>query len=234
MRDINLIFLHGWLFDSRIWNGLDKLFVDFNTQKCDLPGYGKNYSSRLSHDEYCFDLLSEAKKPLVVIAWSYGGILALNHFIAYNTIEKLILINTNLNIKNNKNIFLNTESIEKLKISLLKNKSMAIKRFIYECTKNSKYRKTNYKKIVTEFDICSLPDTRTLLENLDFIKKNKKLDLSQEKNKNILYIDTDKENFTNHKDALSFEKKVYIDNLGHIPFINGNKSIYKSIINFIQ
>ena len=82
MNNLNIIFIHGWLFDSRIWNGLDKLFVDFNTQKCDLPGYGKNYSSRLSHDEYCFDLLSEAKKPLVVIAWSYGGILALNHFIA--------------------------------------------------------------------------------------------------------------------------------------------------------
>ena len=49
MHDSNIIFLHGWLFDRRIWCHLDKFFKNnFNTYMHDLPGYGSNSLSSMS------------------------------------------------------------------------------------------------------------------------------------------------------------------------------------------
>ena len=50
MNNLNIIFIHGWLFDSRIWRGLDKEFNEFKSVKLiDLPGYGTNKRSKVNH-----------------------------------------------------------------------------------------------------------------------------------------------------------------------------------------
>ena len=46
MANIDIIFIHGLLFDSRIWYGLDEEFKGFKSvELIDLPGYGINKSS---------------------------------------------------------------------------------------------------------------------------------------------------------------------------------------------
>ena len=62
MHDSNIIFLHGWLFDRRIWQGLDKLFYNkFNTYMHDFTGYGGNLLSDINSQEYCDNIFTNAK-----------------------------------------------------------------------------------------------------------------------------------------------------------------------------
>ena len=81
MHDSNIIFLHGWLFDRRIWCHLDKFFKNnFNTYIYDLPGYGSNSLSSMSAQEYCDNIFERAEQDTTIVGYSYGGLLALNSF----------------------------------------------------------------------------------------------------------------------------------------------------------
>ena len=98
MHDSNIIFLHGWLFDRRIWCHLDKFFKNnFNIHMHDLPGYGSNKLLNISPQKYCDSIFERAEKNTIIVGYSYGGLLALNSFQNYQqNIKKLILINCNL------------------------------------------------------------------------------------------------------------------------------------------
>ena len=53
MHKSNIIFLHGWLFDSRIWYKLPEMFNNqYNIEIHDLPGYGTNKNDIQSHENY--------------------------------------------------------------------------------------------------------------------------------------------------------------------------------------
>ena len=53
MKNLNVIFVHGWLFDSKIWWGLDNEFNDFKSvYTIDLPGYGENKASKINHVDF--------------------------------------------------------------------------------------------------------------------------------------------------------------------------------------
>ena len=57
MANLDIIFLHGWLFDSRIWYGLHKEFRGFKSvELIDLPGYGINKSLKVNHKDFCENL----------------------------------------------------------------------------------------------------------------------------------------------------------------------------------
>ena len=84
MHDSNIIFLHGWLFDKRIWCHLDKFFKNnFNIHMYDLPGYGSNSLSSMSPQKYCDNIFERAEKDTIIVGYSYGGLLALNSFQNY-------------------------------------------------------------------------------------------------------------------------------------------------------
>jgi hypothetical protein len=233
MKNLNVIFVHGWLFDSKIWWGLDNEFNDFKSvYTIDLPGYGENKASKINHIDFCKDLLRKIQDQTIIIAWSYGASLILEAYHSLiNPNIKIVLINTNLKIYDSNNKELNINNINKLIINLEKDRSKAIKRFMYECVKNSIKPMDEFKKIINKFEINNLPDNKTLIQNLNDMK----LFLSSEhislKNDNILCINTDKDQFVDKRDNVYLE--ATIKDLGHIPFIHGNKQIFKLIMDFI-
>ena len=233
MKNLNVIFVHGWLFDSKIWWGLDNEFNDFKSvYTIDLPGYGENKASKINHIDFCKDLLRKIQDQTIIIAWSYGASLILEAYHSLiNPNIKIVLINTNLKIYDSNNKELNINNINKLIINLEKDRSKAIKRFMYECVKNSIKPMDEFKKIINKFEINNFPDNKTLIQNLNDMK----LFLSSEhislKNDNILCINTDKDQFVDKRDNVYLE--ATIKDLGHIPFIHGNKQIFKLIVDFI-
>ena len=233
MKNLNVIFVHGWLFDSKIWWGLDNEFTDFKSvYTIDLPGYGENKASKINHVDFCKNLLRAIKERTIIIAWSYGASLILEAYHSLiNPNIKIVLINTNLKIYDSNNKELNINNINKLITNLEKDRSKAIKRFMYECVKNSIKPMDEFKKIINKFEINNFPDNKTLIQNLNDMK----LFLSSEhislKNDNILCINTDKDQFVDKRDNVYLE--ATIKDLGHIPFIHGNKQIFKLIMDFI-
>ena len=233
MKNLNVIFVHGWLFDSKIWWGLDNEFNDFKSvYTIDLPGYGENKASKINHIDFCKSLLRTIEERTIIIAWSYGASLILEAYHSLiNPNIQIVLINANLKIYDSSNKELNINNINKLIINLEKDRNKAIKKFIYECVKNSIKPMDEFKKIINKFEIDNLPDNKILIQNLNDMKLfsySKHISL---KNDNILCINTDKDQFVDKRDNVYLE--ATIKDLGHIPFIHGNKQIFKLIMDFI-
>ena len=233
MKNLNVIFVHGWLFDSKIWWGLDNEFTDFKSvYTIDLPGYGNNKTSKINHVDFSKNLLRSIKERTIIIAWSYGASLILEAYHSLiNPNIQIVLINANLKIYDSSNKELNINNINKLIINLEKDRSKAIKRFMYECVKNSIKPMDEFKKIINKFEINNLPDNKTLIQNLNDMKLFLSSEHTSLKNDNILCINTDKDQFVDKRDNVYLE--ATIKDLGHIPFIHGNKQIFKLIMDFI-
>ena len=233
MNNLNIIFIHGWLFDSRIWNGLDKEFDEFKSVKLiDLPGYGTNKRSKVNHKDFCRKVISSIEDRTIIIAWSYGALLVLD---AYHEIialgVKIVLINANLDLHDPTNKELSMKNINELITKLRLDKNRAIKNFMYECVKNSNKPKTEFKEINAKFKTEDFPSTEVLINNLNEMKlfpSNKHISFKPD---NILCINTDKDQFFDKRDNVYLE--ATIKDLGHIPFIHGNKQIFNLIMDFI-
>ncbi|WP_422667427.1 alpha/beta fold hydrolase [Buchnera aphidicola] len=74
---INLVFLHGWGIDSRIWNCIIKeLDIHFKLYIIDLPGFGKNlHLKSMSLNEIIYLLHFYLPKNAIWLGWSIGGLI---------------------------------------------------------------------------------------------------------------------------------------------------------------
>ena len=123
------------------------------------------------------------------------------------------------------------KNINELITKLRLDKNRAIKNFMYECVKNSNKPKTEFKEINAKFKTEDFPSTEVLINNLNEMKlfpSNKHISFKPD---NILCINTDKDQFFDKRDNVYLE--ATIKDLGHIPFIHGNKQIFNLIMDFI-
>lgn len=233
MANLDIIFLHGWLFDSRIWYGLHKEFRGFKSvELIDLPGYGINKSLKVNHKDFCKNLFTSINNETIVIAWSYGAQLALYTYMKYfNSDIKLVLINANLDVHSSNNTELNINNINQLISNLRLDKNNTIKNFMYECVKKSKHSKHEFREMINKFKMEDFPQTENLIDNLNEMKLIPPFKNISNSLNNVLCINTEKDQFINRTSNIFQE--ILIKDLGHIPFISGNKIIYKSIMDFI-
>ena len=237
MRNLDIVFLHGWLFDSKVWCGIKDLFhTDYSIKMYDLPGYGKNKTLQLDHQKFCNQIFTDIKKPTVVVGWSYGGLLALKSYSSINSnIKKIFLINTNLNIKGKNDAILNSENINKLKNNLKLDREKVIQNFMYEVVRHSKYLKQELKRLKYIYDNYHWPSNDELIRNLEYMKNfqynidNIQKDIILINSENDIFNDTDDLNKLNNK----YVQKKIIKDVGHLPFISRNKQIYTLIKNSI-
>lgn len=75
----DLVLLHGWGFNSEIWNEVQVALADrYRVTALDLPGHGLSAGRRLGQLADAADLLcEELPGPAIWIGWSLGGLLAL-------------------------------------------------------------------------------------------------------------------------------------------------------------
>lgn len=240
MNNFNIIFIHGWLFDSRIWCNFDKLFTkNHNVKKINLPGYGSNIEKNLNHRDYCKQVFKAIDSPSIIICWSYGGLLAIKECANnYPNIKKIILINSNPYIfSNTSESFLNKNNIKNLKKGLEINRYKTIQKFFFECVKNSKFAKNEYKFLKENFLIDSLPENVILTESLEYLSESNNSKLLMETKKEVLMINGKNDHFIepklpSNKTYKNISVRI-IDNMGHMPFISFKNEIYNAISSFI-
>ena len=95
-----ILFIHGFLEDSSMW---DEIYPHFESAKCifiDLPGHGKSASveeqfSLKDTAQSCFEFLkSKNLQPKIIIGHSLGGYVALELIKHFQDQPKLVLLNS--------------------------------------------------------------------------------------------------------------------------------------------
>jgi len=237
MRNLNIIFLHGWLFDSKVWCGISNYFhAEYSVKMYDLPGYGKNKTLKLDHQTFCDRIFLDIDRPTIVIGWSYGGLLALKSYLSINSnIKKIFLINTNLNIMGKNNTILNQENITQLKINLKLHRKKTIQKFMYEVLRHSKYLKQELIMLNKIYNDSCWPSNNELIKNLEYMEtfqhniENIQRDVILINSENDIFNDME---YLERLDNKFIQKKTVKD-AGHLPFISRNKEIYSLIENLI-
>jgi len=97
-RGADLVLLHGWGLNARIWDGLvASLAGEYRLHRIDLPGHGQ---SEWSPECRTLDDFTRAVAPHVprdarVLGWSLGGMVALRlAVLAAERISRLVLVST--------------------------------------------------------------------------------------------------------------------------------------------
>lgn len=237
MQNLNIIFIHGWLFDSKVWCGIRNYFHTKHSVKMyDLPGYGNNKTLKLDHQKFCDRIFSDINHPTIVVGWSYGGLLALKSYSSINSnIKKIFLINTNLNIMGKNNTILNPENIAQLKSNLRLCREKTIQKFTYEVLRHSKYLKQELIMLNKIYYDSYWPSNNELIKNLEYME-NFKHDIENIQ-RDIILINSENDIFNDMEylkglDNKFIQKKI-IKDVGHLPFISRNKEIYSLIENSI-
>jgi len=239
MNNLNIILLHGWLLNSKIWVDFKELFPkSIKIATPNLPGYGKNKEIYNTDKDFCLDYFSTINKPSILIGWSYGGLLSLQYaFNEYPHIKKLILLNPNLSISKD-NTHLNYKNIIKLKKNLIKDKNKTIKEFLFECCKNSKFSDKEYKILIKKFSKHNFPSNEILINNLDYMVNSNHIHCIKSSCKDILIINGSNDQFTGdeHKTYILNKNIKYesVRGMGHIPFISFKEEVFKIIMDFLN
>lgn len=79
MSTPTIVLIHGWGFDSRIWQTLQTKFSDANIITIDLPGYGDQLDNKTKWniDSLAEDIITRTPENAIWLGWSLGGLLAL-------------------------------------------------------------------------------------------------------------------------------------------------------------
>jgi len=94
-----LVLIHGWGFDNRIWkNIIPYLEAQWRVTCVDLPGYGSSENKVESHldqrsvDQIVNSIISTIPENATILAWSLGGTVAMKLAQRRSDIKALVLI----------------------------------------------------------------------------------------------------------------------------------------------
>ena len=210
-----IIFIHGWLFGSYIWESVRKCFPNTFTQEIvSLPGYDKTTT----------DKSRAAKKDEIILGYSFSATTILFSDELANCEASIILVNPFLKPKLN--------SITILKDNLSKDFDSTVKKFIFECVKGNASSKENFIILRDLFYNNYIPKKDLLISELDemmCIDLSKPIAHSKD-NLTVLLSDCDEicdNQIINHH-KLKKARIASLSNSPHFPFFN-SKEIYKII-----
>ena len=154
-----IIFIHGWLFGSYIWENIQGCFPNVSSSELvSLPGYRK--SSTVEHARHVVDsILGSSNKDDMIMAYSYTAARVLLSSELNKCDATIILINPFLKPKNS--------SITMLRDNLIKDFDNGIKKFIFECVKGNNLAKKNFIKLKNLFYSNYIPKKDSLIAELD-------------------------------------------------------------------
>ncbi len=211
-----IIFIHGWLFGSYIWENIQGCFPNVSSSELvSLPGYRK--SSTVEHARNVVDsILGSSNKDNIIIAYSYTAARILLSSELNKCDATIILINPFLKPKNN--------TITMFRDNLMEDFDSGIKKFIFECVKGNNLAKKNFLKLKNLFYTNYIPKKDSLIAELDemtnFDLSNFKVNTRE--NLVILLSDSDEVCDTRIMNTLKQNKMkmVTIKNSPHYPFFD--------------
>ena len=237
MKKVNLVLLHGWLFDSSIWDDLKTdLEKNFHVKSPDFSGY-KHYKEKITSGELNIeDYLENEPWENILIGYSFGGMMCARFTLENKAISKLILINSCFPSNYTE---INNQEIDNLILDLDADKNETIKRFIYKCCRDSITEKKDFKNLVDLQTKYSNIDKETLIKGLMDIKKLREILV----NEHCIGIDTliiqgEHDSFFPPRtfevnSSNNIQYKV-VKGMAHYPFLSFHNEIKKEIIKFVE
>lgn len=228
--DYNIIFIHGWLSNSKVWfhlmHALNK--IGLSSYALDLPGFGGSQIPNISVDNNFYARTVEEfinklnLKNVILVGHSNGGAIAVKLQVQSNVCKKMILIDS-AGIRRMTFSKITKNTLAKVlkpvfKLPLLKN----LRKKIYtamgaEDYINSEYLQKTYNNVISE-DISGLYkyiEIPTLI-----IWGN------QDKATPVSYAHFINENIKN--------SELKLIDAGHFPFVDKPDSVINYLINFIK
>ena len=154
-----IIFIHGWLFGSYIWEGAQEcLPKTYSQELVSLPGYD-NTDTDKSRADVIYAYLRSAKKDDIILGYSHSATTILFSDELANCEASIILVNPFLKPK--------SYSITTLKANLTKDFDRTIKKFIFECVKGNVTSKKNFINLKGLFYKNFVPDKELLISELE-------------------------------------------------------------------
>ncbi|MCV2508760.1 MAG: pimeloyl-ACP methyl ester esterase BioH [Candidatus Lightella neohaematopini] len=242
--NINIILIHGWGINSKIWlNLVKKLKKDFCVHLFDLPGYG--YSKEM--DLYTLDQLVNVIindiniNNIILVGWSLGGLIATKMVLMYpNIFEGLVLVSSSpcfcadYNWPGVSDIAL-ISFAKKLNDNYIK----TMLRFIYLQNINIKLTKKEKFNLRNIFLKDRIPSIKTLMFGLELLKSTDLRKLINRISIPHVTIYGKLDNIVPYKIALlnKNNKKntnFILKNSAHMPFISESNNFYNILYNFIN
>ncbi|XRX42657.1 MAG: pimeloyl-ACP methyl ester esterase BioH [Buchnera aphidicola (Eriosoma harunire)] len=170
--DINLILLHGWVLNSKIWYPI----INILKEKCtlyliDLPGYGKNYKYQyINFKDIIYSIYTNIPKNSILMGWSLGGLIAQKIIFDYpDDILGIITVSSSPCFLKKKNWPGVTEHLfKKYYHDIKKNYFNTIKNFLVIHTKLGNSKDT-INNLIDMMMLDSKPDELALKYGLDLL-----------------------------------------------------------------
>ncbi|MCV2528244.1 MAG: pimeloyl-ACP methyl ester esterase BioH [Candidatus Lightella neohaematopini] len=242
--NINIILIHGWGINSKIWLNLTKkLKKDFCVHLFDLPGYGNSKEIHLSTlDQLINVIMNDINVTnVVLVGWSLGGLIATKMVLSCPNIFKgLVLVSfspyfcvdynwpgiNNMTLINFINGLHNDYIKTMLKFICLQNINIKL----------TKQERINLKNII--LNKKTIPSIRTLIFGLKLLEKTDLRKLMNNISIPHITIYGKLDSIVPYKIAfLNKNKKntnFILENSAHMPFISENNNFYNILYNFIN
>jgi len=175
----DLILIHGWGFNHRVWKKFIPHVEDRWRVKCiDLPGYGDpenkidSHSDREGIDQILNSINADIPENAIILAWSLGGTLAMKLVQRRSDIKALVLLASNPCFLKKQDWQHGVEPAEfnKLVSQLSKDKIKTLQTFASLVAMGEK----NPRQIINELNdhlLSDVPEQKILMSGLEILRE---------------------------------------------------------------
>lgn len=244
----NLLFIHGWGVDKKIWRQQLKFFSKYyRVMTVDLPGHGKSSWKKVELAEIVEDLqllLKQMKfNNVTIIGSSLGGLVALKLYELFpNIIQRMIFVGVMPKFSESKDYPHGLDIAKMRKLGgQLESDYPAIVNIFFRSLFTKHERQTRRYKWIQKFRRTDqVPMRNALLDYLDILEKEDMREVLQKIKIPLQFINGREDEICN-KETVAFLKKLspqsrfdFFEQCGHFPFLSKPYEFNKVMEEFLK
>ena len=230
----NLLFLHGWGVDKRIWRQQSKFFSQYyRVMTVDLPGHGKSSWEKVDLGVIVEDLkfiLDKARfSDITIVGSSLGGLVALKFYEFFpNHVMRMIFVGSMPKFSRSKDYphGLDVERIRKLGGQLAHDYPSIINVFFRSLFTRHERQTRRFRWLQRFRQNIDMPMRQALTEYLDILEREDLREVLKRVHVPLQFINGREDEICT-KETVAFLKKMaprsrfdFFDQCGHFPFLS--------------
>ncbi len=230
----NLLFIHGWGVDKRIWRQQSKFFSQYyRVMTVDLPGHGKSSWKKVDLDVMVTDLrflLDEQKfSDVTIVGSSLGGMVSLKFYSLFpDGIKRMIFVGSMPKFSKSEDYphGLDVERIRKLGGQLESDYPSIINIFFRSLFTRQERQTRRFKWLQRFRQDIDIPMARALAEYLDILEKEDLREALKTVHVPLQFINGREDEICT-KETVAFLKELapksrfdFFEQCGHFPFLS--------------
>lgn len=229
-----LLFIHGWGVDKRIWRQQSKFFSQYyKVMTVDLPGHGKSSWEKIELGEMVKDLKFILEKTqfdnMTVIGSSLGGLVALKLYeIFSDSIQRMIFVGAMPKFSKTEDYphGLDVAKIRKLGSQLQSDYPSVINVFFRSLFTRQERQTRRFKWLQRFRQNIDMPMRKALTEYLDILEKEDLREVLRKVNVPIQFINGREDTICNRETVVLLKELSpkarfdFFEQCGHFPFLS--------------